>query len=141
MKIEDKIQNSHLLTNIFGGWPSFHDAEVLNLTLERKSTDASIPGPELIADIYVFTMTSKVNNEGKYVLENKTKVRLHFQEIQELEIAGFDQQNVLMGLSIKDISDQQLERAKFQISIDGVFGMEATFQCFKILVHSAKSID
>lgn len=138
MKIEEKIQNSQLLTKIFGGWPSFHDAEVVSITLNRKSADESI-GSELIADIYLFKITSKVSEEGKYILENKTLLRLRFEEIKELEMAGFDRQNVLMGLAIKDISDQQLERIKFQVSFDGVFGMEATFQCFKIVIDSVKA--
>ena len=35
MGIETKIENANLLTDIFGCFPSFHDAEVLRITLDR----------------------------------------------------------------------------------------------------------
>jgi hypothetical protein len=41
-----KIDNHELLTRIFGKWPSFHDAEVLSLRLER-SGNSHDDGPVL----------------------------------------------------------------------------------------------
>ena len=61
MKIEEKIQNSHLLTDIFGYWPSFHDAEVLSLTINSKMTNNSIPSAEIIGN-------------GKYRLKVLTRI-------------------------------------------------------------------
>jgi hypothetical protein len=55
MGIESNIENSHLLTDIFGRWPSFHDAELLRMTLGRG--EAQSFSPYLQATIHVFEMT------------------------------------------------------------------------------------
>jgi hypothetical protein len=31
------VENAEILTGIFGRWPSFHDAEVLSLYLDRQA--------------------------------------------------------------------------------------------------------
>ncbi|PYU05658.1 MAG: hypothetical protein DMG33_10305, partial [Acidobacteria bacterium] len=45
--IETLIENSRKLTEIFGYWPSFHDAEVIDLHFWRGDVDSE-------ADRYVF---------------------------------------------------------------------------------------
>ena len=39
---ERDVQNAEVLTSIFEGWPCFHDAEVLRLTLQREPRTASM---------------------------------------------------------------------------------------------------
>jgi hypothetical protein len=134
MGVESKIQNSHLLTDIFGRWPSYHDAEVLRIILDR---DEAWPfTPYLQATIHVFEMTSQINERGSYVLKNHVAVTFQFFEIYELKLEDFNQQNVLQGLSIFDVSDRQLERIKIEVSFDGIFGVSAKFQCNSISIES-----
>jgi hypothetical protein len=54
-----QIERAAELEEVFGQWPSFHDAEVLALRLDRgdDSTDPQSMGPRLEADIYVFELT------------------------------------------------------------------------------------
>lgn len=136
MGIENKIQNSHLLTDIFGRWPSFHDAEVLRIILDRD--EARPITPYLQATIHVFEMTSQINERGEYVLKNHVAVTFRFIEIYELSLEDFNQQNVLQGLSVFDVSDRQLERIKFEVSFDGIFGISAKFQCNSISIESVE---
>jgi len=127
-----KIENIHLLEDVFGYFPSFHDAEVLRIVLDRESNGLL---PTLEALIHVFEMTSEVRDR-KYVLKNHTLVMFQFQEIDGIELNGFNHQNVLQGLSIKDISDRQLESLKFDVTFDGVFGVDASFKCRAITIVS-----
>ena len=136
MGIESKIQNSTLLIDIFERWPSFHDAEVLRITLDRGESQSL--GPYLQATIHVFEMTSQIDERGRYVLKNHVAVTLRFSEISELSLEGFHQQNVLQGLYIADVSDRQLERIKFEVSFEGIFGVTAKFQCNSISVESVE---
>ncbi len=46
-----KIAGAERVLDIFGAWPSFHDAEVLSLRLDRSGLSG---GPELEAEIHVF---------------------------------------------------------------------------------------
>jgi len=105
--IADRIHGSHLLTDIFGRWPSFHDAEVISMELCRNLT--GIAHPTLKTRIHAFEMTSEVNDHGYYVLRNHVLVGFVFRDIDELSMNGFNQQNALWELEIVDISSRQLE--------------------------------
>lgn len=133
MGIEDKIENSELLTDIFGRFPSFHDAEVHSVILERKERRTL---PTLKLQIHVFQMTAEVV-DGHYVLIHHTFVTFLFKEIDGLVLEGFNHQNTLQDLQITDISNRQLENLKFEVSIDGNFGIEAKFSCKSIEILSA----
>lgn len=132
--IADKIKNSGLLTEIFGRWPSFHDAEVISIELFRdpKSTNE----PSLRAKIYVFEATSELDDRGFYVLKNHELVTFLFSGIDENSVAGFNQQNVLGDLSIEDISSRQLDRLKFEVHFASIFGVEAEFNCRAVEVEA-----
>ena len=133
MIVADKIKGSKKLTEIFGAWPSFHDAEVLQVSLDRAPASTEY-GPTLEASIYVFQMTSEVDKSGHYILKNKVVATIRFSEVCELKLAEFNHQNALMGLSISDISKRQMERQEFQVSFEGSFGIDLQFQCYEIEV-------
>lgn len=134
MEIESKILNSNLLTKVFGRFPSFHDAEVLQITLNRRGLDSF--NPTLQAVIHVFEMTSEIDPNNQYVLKNHTLVTVNFSGINQLSLEDFNHQNVLLGLSIKDISDRQLEWDKFEVSFDGIHGVSGRFQCKTVDIES-----
>lgn len=51
------VENAAALEAIFGRWPSFHDAEVLRVALDRSGDD----GPTLELVVHVFVMTGEVD--------------------------------------------------------------------------------
>ncbi|MEO6333602.1 MAG: Imm50 family immunity protein [Pyrinomonadaceae bacterium] len=126
----EKIENIHLLWDVFGYFPSFHDAEVLQVVLNRGSTKVL---PTLEAQIHVFEMTSEVK-DGSYVLTHHTLVTFQFLEIDGLTLSGFNHHNVLAGLFIKDISDHQLEWLKYEVKFDGIHGLDCRFRCRSIKI-------
>jgi hypothetical protein len=129
-----RITNSEALTRIFGTWPAFHDAEVLQISLDRDGP----AGPELESQIHVFEMTAEVTQEGFYELRNHTLATLAFSGVDELRIEDFNQQNVLYGLTLTDISNRQLDVLKWEVSFSSSFGVSAQFLCKTIGVVSAE---
>jgi Immunity protein 50 len=136
--IADKIEHSKLLTDVFGRWPSFHDAEVVSLELSRESK--GISQPNLKARIHVFEATPEVDSQGFYILKNHVLVSFLFSGIDESTVTGFNQQNVLWDLAIIDISSKQLEYLKFEVHFSSSFGVEAEFKCRSVEVESVKPI-
>ena len=136
MVVESKIQNSRSLTDIFGRFPSFHDAEVLRITLDRG--EAQPFSPYLEATIHVFEMDPQVDESGGYGLKNNFAVTFRFDKVVELSLEDFNHQNVLQELIVIDVSDRQLEMVKFQVSFDGIFGVSAKFQCHSISIESVE---
>jgi hypothetical protein len=135
MGIESKIENGYLLTGIFGRWPSFHDAEVLHIELNRGETRKF--NPYLQAAIHVYEVTSQVEGRRR-IMKNHVAVTFRFIEICKLRLEEFNHQNVLQDLCISDVSDRQLERIKFDVSFDGIFGVSAKFECHLISIESVE---
>jgi hypothetical protein len=129
-----KIENKHLLEDIFGHFPSFHDAEVLRIELNREDIRTL---PTFEAQIHIFEATSEVK-DGQYVLRHHNIVTFRFLEIDELTVKGFNNQNVLSDLTINDISDQQLEWLNFDVHFDGIFGTDIRFKCGSVKIVSVQ---
>ena len=76
----------------FGSWPSFHDAEILEVHLDRS-------GPSWIK-LHTWLMTNRVDLTGRYVLEKHAVVTFTFEGILDLQLADFNPQNVISGLDL-----------------------------------------
>jgi hypothetical protein len=124
------IRGGEQLTALFGRWPDFHDAEVVRLTLDRDTVSDRVSGPTMMLDVYAFESGPDVAPNGQYVLRNQVLVSFRFFEVDQLALRGFNQQNAIWNLYITDISERQLERAKYEVHVAPSFGVEATFLCF-----------
>ena len=136
----DQVLGREKLTSIFGGWPSFHDAEVLWFRLDRRSTGAGY-GPTVDVMVHLFEMTNEVGVDGYLVLRNHVLAHFEFREAVEIHLSDFGYQNALWDLSIIDIRDRQMERIDFQVAFVPSFGIEASFQCHEIEVLSVMPCD
>ena len=127
------IKGAELIERIFGGWPSFHDAEIHRVVLTR---DCEPPRPRMDVTIHHWEMTSEVDSAGYYVLRNNTLSTLRFSGVTELALADFNHQNVLWELEISefDATDSGL---RYAVSMPTSFGCEASFKCREITVLSA----
>ena len=133
------FRGAELVSDVFGYWPSFHDAEVLRICLER--TSASEGGPQLLADIHVFEIGDEVGADGTLVLRHHTLVSFRFSGIDDLFVSGFGNQNVIAGLSILDIRSRQLGLLRFEVSFEGSFGTSINFLCRDVTVDHVKPWD
>ncbi len=124
------IENAELVEKIFGFWPSFHDAEIHNITLTRDA----VQSPQMEVAIHHWEMTNEVDSKGHYVLKKHTLTTLRFTGISDLHLEGFNHQNVLWELEIAQITEPHSE---FAVSMPTSFGCEASFKCKQISVLSA----
>ncbi len=85
------VEASERLTSIFGCWPSFHDAEVIEFNLWRGDVDADAQRyvfPTLTTKIHLWELTSDLDVRGYYILRHQTLVTLRFHDISELQMQG-----------------------------------------------------
>ena len=130
------IDGAEQLVAVFGYWPTFHDAEVLWLRLDRGSAGEGSFGPTLDALVHVFEITPEVGSDGYYVQRHHMLAHLRFHEVVELRLDGFNHQNALSGIDFTDLRDWQLERVKWAVRFDSAFGADASFQCRAVEVVS-----
>lgn len=134
------VQGADKLVEVFGYWPSFHDSEVVSFKLDRTGRSAG-PGPSLDVLVHAFEMTSEVDAKGYYVQRNHVLVQLRFDEIDDLDMSGFNHQNVLMDIELVDLRDQLLEKNRWAVSFNASFGCRAAFQCRNFTVVSVTPCD
>jgi hypothetical protein len=80
----------------FGRVPRFHDAEILSLSLNRA-------GPSLLI-LHGWTMSDVFGADGYFLLEKRAVVTFILEEITDLQLQGFNHQNVIDDLCLKRVS-------------------------------------
>jgi hypothetical protein len=138
------ILGSEKLTSIFGRWPSFHDAEVHEIQLERGHIDTEngvYEFPRLTAKIHLWQMTTDLDSKGYFVLAKHTLVTMKFYDVDNLKMEGFNHQNVIFGLGIEQRTRDEGPSPYFAVDFDPSFGIEATFTCSRIEVIEAEPCD
>jgi Immunity protein 50 len=141
--IESLIKGSEKLLAIFARWPSFHDAEVMEIRLTRKSKERGEKrdtGVELFARIHTWDMTNEVDSSGYFVLINHTLVTFRFSSVEALQLDGFNHQNVIFGLTIQSKESSEAGSSKFHVEFDPCFGVDAIFDCSAIEVVDATAM-
>ena len=133
----DLVDGSEKLEEVFGEWPSFHDAEVLDLTLDREPSGA-LRGPTVRLTVHAFQLTDQVDSRGHYVLRNRVLVRFILYSAEILHLEGFNLQNVLSGLRFsKPVRPLEPDLA-VQVDLDPSYGVGASIQCTRAEVASVE---
>ena len=78
----------------FGYWPSFHDAEVLSIHLNRS-------GESTVA-IHTRHRTNEVDERGYFITTKHIMVTFIVEGIQTVQLDDFNHQNVIGGLSLEE---------------------------------------
>jgi immunity protein 50 of polymorphic toxin system len=91
LKVPD-IQGATAVSAWFGRWPSFHDAEVLHLHLNRVGASR--------LSIHAWNILPEVEATGHYRTEKHAVVTFELEDISDLELSDFSQQNVLAQLDV-----------------------------------------
>jgi hypothetical protein len=115
------LAGADALLEWFGFWPSFHDAEVLSITLDRSGASR--------VRIHTWEMTPEIDSNGFYVLRKHVVVSFNLTGLKNLELAGFSSQNVIFGLSITRLSDG------LQLLLDPCHGVAGTLTAEAISVE------
>jgi hypothetical protein len=115
------------LLDWFGGVPSFHDAEVLGLTLDRA-------GPSRLT-IHGWVMTERVDEKGYFILDRHAVVTYVLNDISDLRLDGFTRQNVIDGLRLRrtqlpsgttDLGAIHRSEEVFELTLADCYGLSGT---------------
>lgn len=121
MNVFDQLPGGAELCNWYGGVPSFHDAEIIELRLHRTEPSS--------LRIRTWKMTGNVDDEGMFVIEKRMVVAFILEEITDLELSGFNQQNVIDGLFVSQNS------AGFQLVLEHIWGLSGSITAQRIKIE------
>ncbi len=71
-------------------------------------------------------MTSQIDERGYYVLDKHIVVNFQMEEIQGLQLVDFSPQNLIFGLTLREIE------GGFQIEMDPCYGLAGTISARKL---------
>ena len=130
----EEIENASALVEVFGAWPSFHDAEVHSLVISRDHSEA----PRLDARIYEFERRSVTDSSGHYSQVNHRFVTLQFTRVAALELGGFNEQNALLALTIEPGEQSAADPRRWNVTVESSYGVGAAFSCDRIIVREVE---
>jgi hypothetical protein len=97
------IEDSHKLIEVIGEWPSFDDAELISLTLDR--TDGS--PHKLDSNSPTLSMKVRLVESGYYLSE------IRFNRVCNLELAGFRHQNEIQEIVFEQLPARTDSRGSY----------------------------
>ena len=117
----EAIKGAKDLRDWFGYWPSFHDAEVVRLHLNRKAPSSLV--------VHTWEMTKELDARGYYLLAKHVVVEFLMNEVVDLSLHGFSHQNVLFGLTIETAENG------FRLNMDDSYGISGTIDAKEISIR------
>jgi immunity protein 50 of polymorphic toxin system len=115
------IDGAQKLYAWFGYWPSFHDAEVVSLHLNRASPSSLL--------IHTWEMTKEMDQHNHYILTKHVVVEFVLHDVSELELGGFSHQNVLSDLGIEKTD------SGFRLSLGPCYGLAGTIEAKTVCIR------
>lgn len=79
MNAHELIKGHESVIEIFGEWPSFHDAEIRHVCLTVTGQKEADPVVELV--IHGWKMTNEVEESGYYKLLNPSLIHFEFEGV------------------------------------------------------------
>ncbi|MCO6512675.1 MAG: hypothetical protein J5I65_17975 [Aridibacter famidurans] len=130
------------VTEAFGRWPSFHDAEILRVLLERGEhgkNDASSTSVELV--LRAWTIKNDLTGTGPYDQDNESIVHFRFEGISDLEIGGLNNQNVISGLSFELLDGSENGAPVVRVDIGPCYGLAGEFRAKKAEIVNVTPVE
>ena len=106
--IYNEVSGGAELLRWFGCVPTFHDAEVISLTLNRSGSSKLV--------LHGWLMTNEVDANGYFVLDKHAVVTFELSGIMDLQLEGFRAQNVLGQLILRRAPDRPERRHHMTLS-------------------------
>jgi hypothetical protein len=117
----DAIHGARELHDWFGYWPSFHDAEILTLRLNRAGTSTM--------SVHTWEMTKELDAKGFYVISKHVVVEFAMKEVFDLRLNGFNQQNVINSLNVEKVKNG------YRLILGDCFGLAGTIDARELSIE------
>lgn len=137
MNPSEHITGAGKLVAVLGGWPSFHDAEVISFSAERAlPLRLGYTSAHLV--VHVRRHVSRGEGTARYeqVLAQSVLVRFAFPGACRLELSDFNHQNVIDEITVTPLPID--EPANLLVTIDSIWGFGGSLRCSTVEVESVE---
>ena len=117
MNVPTCIVNHQAVVDLYGYWPSFHDANV------KDYVPSTSDGGTIFLSLHTWEMTSELDARRYFVLRKHTLITFRFDGIQDADMDSFCSKNILFGMEILPDDAGSL----FRVVLDSVMDMSGSF--------------
>ena len=114
---EIAITNANIIVGYFGYWPSFHDAEVISIKLDRHQV-------MLEAVLHVIALSNEVTESGHLKAAKSCIVTMRFYSIRDMILQGFNSQNALLRINF-----DLVHTGEIRVDLVPAYGLDGKFIC------------
>lgn len=141
--IETYIDGAEKVRGFFGVWPSFHDAEIVEMHLWRGHI---YPGDwddrNVFPVITIKVLVLQATQSAQYSSGKDLLVTFRFHAADQINVKDFNHVNSIVGLSITEqarghYTDGEPLPPNFLVTFHAGFGVTTQFSCARIEVVSA----
>ncbi|RYD18013.1 MAG: hypothetical protein EOP88_24085 [Verrucomicrobiaceae bacterium] len=122
----DLVRGRDLLMDHYGYWPSFEDAELIRITLERAPVGLAATS-NLRAVFHLFDIHKAPQDPER----KQSHTEILFSDVGDLKLSDWNHQNPIQRLSITRERSASLDCDLFHVVWGGI-GHEADFSCSRI---------
>jgi hypothetical protein len=112
------VQGASELHDWLGYWPDFHDSEIISLYLNREGISS--------LRVHAWHTTKEVDENSHYVMAKHIVVEFILENISDLSMDGFSQQNVVSGIDIEKIG------SGFRVTLGECYGLAGRIEAERI---------
>jgi hypothetical protein len=94
MDVPTYISNHQAVVDLYGHWPSFHDANVVAYIPQTPETQS------LGFTLHTWQMTDELDDRGFFILRKHALVSFRFNGIYDSEMDTFAAKNILFGMKL-----------------------------------------
>lgn len=118
-----KIPGAESVVRWFGSWPSFHDAEVLSVLIDRD-------GPSRLR-LRTWITGDETDGKGYFIRQHEVVVVFEFKRINHIRLEGedADRQNVIAGLVVDEIA------GGYRLELLPCYGVAGEIRAKEVLVR------
>jgi hypothetical protein len=128
-----ECENSQIVHNVFDKWPDLHDAEVIEITLNRE-LGFDFSGPKLWLTLYAFDASLPVQSHNR----KESRLVLLFEGVELDYLDDFNHQNAMADFMMEKYHCDRLRQDRYKIRC-GEFGAKIEFTCSCVKVLSLES--
>ncbi|RZK13913.1 MAG: hypothetical protein EOO56_26025 [Hymenobacter sp.] len=119
------IDNQALVTELFGYWPAFHDAEIESIYLRRNE-----PGYWPAISLWIVVDGPLTNVGSEVQISRLWRIELEFTEVVDNHFEGFNHQNVIFSFSFQQSQEGII------CSIETSYGLSGSITARRVTVKS-----
>lgn len=140
MESEKHIEGANILAELFRGWPSYYDAEVLSFGIERS---LPIVKGQTKAQLSIHLRTYAVEYSDAVHFETMLKksvlVRFGFAGAVDIDLSGFNPQNVIGSFTVTECADS--DDPRLEVEIEPIWGFGGSLRCESVKVEAVEAIE